>query len=60
MTTTFGSLTVPSHNGFRVIMGIGSAASLAALLLAAFLPGRRAPVDAGVPAAANEAAGARS
>jgi hypothetical protein len=42
-----------------VIMGIGSAASLAALLLAAFLPGRRVPADVGVPAAASAGAGAR-
>ncbi|MFJ2889195.1 MFS transporter [Streptomyces sp. NPDC087305] len=60
MTTTFGSLTVPSHNGFRVIMGIGSASSLAALFLAAFLPGRRKPVAAEVPATATAGAGASS
>jgi hypothetical protein len=59
MTTMFGSLAVPSHNGFRVIMGIGSAAALAALALAAFLPGRRPAVGAGVPAAASAGAGAR-
>ncbi|MFJ9634398.1 MFS transporter [Streptomyces sp. NPDC101175] len=58
MTTTFGSLTVPSHNGFRVIMGIGSVAALAALALAAFLPGRRSAVGAGVPTAASAGAGA--
>ncbi|MFJ4625944.1 MFS transporter [Streptomyces sp. NPDC088847] len=60
MTTTFGPLTVPSHNGFRVIMGIGSASSLAALFLAAFLPGRRKPVAAEVPATATAGAGASS
>ncbi|MER7922109.1 MFS transporter [Streptomyces sp. NPDC096057] len=60
MTTSFGSFTAPSHNGFRVIMGIGSASSLAALFLAAFLPGRRKPVASGMPATATAGAGASS
>jgi MFS family permease len=41
MTTTFGALTVPSENGFRMIMAIGSGAALTALTIAAFLPGHR-------------------
>ncbi|HEV8558437.1 MAG TPA: MFS transporter [Actinophytocola sp.] len=45
LTTGFGPLTLPSQNGFRVVLGIGAAAALVALAVAAFLPGRRpAPV----------------
>ena len=45
MTTTFGSVTVPSADGFRVVMVIGAGAALVALAFAAFLPGRR-PIGA--------------
>ncbi|MFF7981813.1 MFS transporter [Streptomyces sp. NPDC007901] len=60
MTTTFGTATVPSENGFKVVMAIGSGAAILALLVAAFIPRRRpvvagaAPVEA-VPAGAEEA-----
>ena len=40
MTTTYGSATLPSQAGFRVVMGIGVGAALVALGTAAFLPGR--------------------
>ncbi|WP_181958507.1 MFS transporter [Nonomuraea diastatica] len=40
-TVTFGALTVPSENGFRLVMAIGSGAVLVALMIAAFLPGHR-------------------
>jgi MFS family permease len=40
LTTAFGSVTVPSENGFRIVMAIGAAAALVALAIAAFLPGR--------------------
>ncbi|MFD1543462.1 MFS transporter [Nonomuraea guangzhouensis] len=41
MTTTLGSVTLPSQNGFRLVMAIGAGAALVALAFAAFLPGRR-------------------
>jgi MFS family permease len=40
LTVVFGSVAVPAESGFRLIMGIGSVAALAALGIAAFLPGR--------------------
>ncbi|SDQ24893.1 Major Facilitator Superfamily protein [Actinopolyspora saharensis] len=46
LTVTIGPVAVPSQTGFRVIMGIAVFASLAALAIAAFLPGRRAPGEA--------------
>ncbi|MFC3996016.1 MFS transporter [Nocardiopsis sediminis] len=41
MTVTLGAATVPSIDGFRVIMAIGAGAALVALFFAAFLPGLR-------------------
>ena len=41
LTVSLGPVDVPSQDGFRLIMGIGSLAALAALAIAAFLPGRR-------------------
>jgi MFS family permease len=41
MTITLGSVTLPSQNGFRLVMAIGAGAALVALAFAAFLPGRR-------------------
>ncbi len=38
LTATFGSLTVPSRDGFQVIMAMGAAAAVIALTIAAFLP----------------------
>ncbi|NKQ28497.1 MFS transporter [Streptomyces galbus] len=40
MTTPFGSLALPSRDGFRTVMAIGSGAAVLALVVAAFLPGR--------------------
>lgn len=40
LTTAFGSVTVPSENGFRIVMALGTAAALVALAIAAFLPSR--------------------
>jgi MFS family permease len=57
LTTGFGPLTLPSQNGFRVVLGIGAAAALVALAVAAFLPGRRPA--ASEPAPARPLAGAR-
>ncbi|WP_406358696.1 MFS transporter [Streptomyces sp. NBC_00658] len=42
MTTDFGGHALPSEAGFRTAMGIGGGAAIGALLLTAFLPGRRA------------------
>ncbi|WP_434098746.1 MFS transporter [Streptomyces mirabilis] len=44
MTTTFGSVALPSENAFRVVMAIGSAAALVAFGFAACLP-RRSPLS---------------
>ncbi|GAA1023884.1 hypothetical protein Aple_008940 [Acrocarpospora pleiomorpha] len=55
MTTTFGSVALPSEDGFRVVMVVGSGAALLAFLLAACLPGGNvaaAPVAAKVTALA--------
>ncbi|MEV7098660.1 MFS transporter [Amycolatopsis sp. NPDC051045] len=54
LTISFGPATLPSQNGFRLVLGMGSAAALIALAVAAFLP-RQAPVATAVtpePAAA--------
>jgi len=44
MTTTIGTATVPSQNGFRVILAVAAGASLLACALAALLPRHQAPV----------------
>jgi MFS family permease len=41
LTIPFGPAEVPSQDGFRLIMGLGSGAALAALAIAAFIPGRQ-------------------
>ncbi|RRO14276.1 MFS transporter [Saccharopolyspora rhizosphaerae] len=46
LTIDFGPATLPSETGFQVIMGIGCAAALVALGVAAFLPGRDEPAEA--------------
>ncbi|MDO0924583.1 MFS transporter [Streptomyces sp. TG1A-8] len=50
MTTSFGTVRLPSENGFKVVMAIGSGAALLALLVAAFIPRRTAPLPAGAAA----------
>ncbi|HEX6360802.1 MFS transporter [Actinophytocola sp.] len=40
LTIPFGPAEVPSQGGFRLIMALGSGAALAALAIAAFIPGR--------------------
>jgi MFS family permease len=47
LTTAFGAVTVPSQNGFRLIMGIGATAALGAIVVAAFIPGRATPAPLG-------------
>ncbi|MCT2591598.1 MFS transporter [Streptomyces sp. N2-109] len=39
MTVSLGPVAVPSQDGFRLVMAIGVGAALAALAIAAFLPG---------------------
>lgn len=43
LTMRLGPVTVPAQSGFRLVMAIGAGAALAALAVACFLPGRRAP-----------------
>ncbi|MBE1493803.1 MFS family permease [Amycolatopsis lexingtonensis] len=49
LTISFGPVSLPSQNGFRLVLAMGSAAALIALAVAAFLP-RRVPAT---PAAAS-------
>ncbi|MEU1515138.1 MFS transporter [Streptomyces sp. NPDC005811] len=59
MTINLGGHALPSENAFKVIMGIACGAALVALLLASFLPGRRASVAAhGAPVEAAATADA--
>ncbi|MEU9348710.1 MFS transporter [Streptomyces sp. NPDC048278] len=53
MTISLGGATLPSENGFKVIMAIGAGAAVLAFVLASFLPGRRPaePEPAPAPAA---------
>jgi MFS family permease len=41
LTVSFGPVAVPSQDGFRLIMALGSATALAAFAIAAFIPGLR-------------------
>jgi MFS family permease len=43
LTIPFGEAAVPAQDGFRLIMAIGAAAALVALLVTAFIPGARSP-----------------
>ncbi|MGX1268151.1 MFS transporter [Streptomyces phaeoluteigriseus] len=47
MTTPFGASALPSENGFKVVMAVGSGAALLALIVAAFIPRRRTGDAAG-------------
>jgi MFS family permease len=54
LTMSLGSVTVPSQNGFRLILGLGGVAALGALAIAAFIPtaaARRGPSTTGEPTA---------
>ncbi|MFF9814757.1 MFS transporter [Streptomyces sp. NPDC014006] len=53
LTTHLGPVALPSENGFKVVMATGCGAAVLALLVAAFIPGRR---PAAVPAPAQEPA----
>ncbi|MEH0638911.1 MFS transporter [Streptomyces bottropensis] len=41
MTTTVGSVSVPSENGFKTVMAVGAGAGLLACALASFIPRHR-------------------
>ncbi|WP_416969761.1 MFS transporter [Streptomyces sp. 4F14] len=41
MTTGFHGVALPSENGFKVVMGVGSGAAVLAFAVAAFIPRRR-------------------
>ncbi|MGP4051956.1 MFS transporter [Streptomyces sp. 2A115] len=47
MTTDFGSLTLPSKDGFRTVLAIGVGAALLAFFLASFIPRHRPAGAAG-------------
>lgn len=54
LTINLGGYTLPSQNGFRVVLIIGAAAALAALAIASFIPTRR-PAQATEPVPAQTA-----
>ncbi len=49
MTTTFEGVALPSESGFRLAFVLGVGSALLALLLATFIPGRRASAVVAVP-----------
>lgn len=59
LTISLGTVTLPSQGGFRVVMAIAAGAAVTALLVAAFLPGRR-PAEVGTSSAAVTATPARA
>ncbi|OIJ64585.1 MFS transporter [Streptomyces mangrovisoli] len=46
MTMNLGGQSLPSENGFKTVMAVGGGAALLALVLASFLPARRADAAA--------------
>ncbi|MGW4529173.1 MFS transporter [Amycolatopsis sp. NPDC004378] len=55
LTIHFGPVELPSRNGFRLVLGMGSAAALIALAVAAFLPRRPGPAAGRRPDQVREA-----
>lgn len=49
MTTELGGHALPSQTGFRTTMAIGGAAAIVAVMVAAFIPGRRTARTATTP-----------
>lgn len=45
LTVRFGPVELPSQNGFRLVLGMGAAAALIALAVAAFLPRHSLPAS---------------
>ncbi|MGW4729408.1 MFS transporter [Streptomyces shenzhenensis] len=56
LTTPFGAVSLPSENGFKVVMAVGSGAAVLALLVAAFIPRRREAAPVVGPATVQAAA----
>lgn len=59
LTMSLGPVTVPSQDGFRVVLALGAVMALIALVIMSFIPGRRPAALAGtthtaVPAHAKE------
>jgi MFS family permease len=50
LTIKLGGASIPSQSAFQVVMGVGAAAALAALAVAAFLPGHHATAFSPGPA----------
>ncbi|WP_425565909.1 MFS transporter [Pseudonocardia ailaonensis] len=46
MTMRLGGVALPTQAGFRTVLAIGAGAAVVALVVAAFIPGRRAPAAA--------------
>ena len=53
LTISLGGYTLPSQNGFRVVLLIGAGAALTALAIASFIPARRVEAPVAVEAAAR-------
>lgn len=56
LTTPFGAVSLPSENGFKVVMAVGSGAAVLALLVASFIPRRREAPPVVGPATVRTAA----
>ncbi|MFF5184410.1 MFS transporter [Streptomyces sp. NPDC000345] len=56
MTTPFGAVALPSENGFKVVMAVGSGAAVLALPAAAFIPRQKTAEGAGLAERTAEAA----
>ncbi|MCX5059086.1 MULTISPECIES: MFS transporter [Streptomyces] len=55
MTTTVGSVSLPSENGFKTVMAVGAGAGLLACVLASFIPRHRPATARAVDTAAESA-----
>jgi MFS family permease len=56
MTMSLGSATLPSEDGFRIVMALAAGSAIIALVITAFLPKFRAPATADSAAGDHEAA----
>ncbi|AEA24677.1 major facilitator superfamily MFS_1 [Pseudonocardia dioxanivorans CB1190] len=52
MVAPLGPVLLPTQNGFRVVLALGAGAAVVALVVAFFIPGRRAAATAPAPAPA--------
>ncbi|QNP68899.1 MFS transporter [Streptomyces roseirectus] len=58
LTTGFHGVALPSENGFKVVMAVGSGAAVLAFVVAAFIPRRKETADARAGAPASDGADA--